>query len=388
MMIPLLVSATTARANEGSCVKMKNNPLSSRERVRLALTHRETDRIPIAMVCSGINEPARSAFQEYLRAQGYGTLKEYLDALVDIKGVGPEYQGPPLEPGNDIWGVRRKVVQYGVGAYDEIDHHPLANAENPDPLAQYPWPKTDWYDYTVLPKRIAAAHADGERCIMVGNGNPFETTWYMRGFEQIFLDLVINPELVHGIMDRVTRFYVEHFQRILSAARGEVDLVFTADDIGGQNGLLLSLDMWEQFVKPYHVRLNAAIHEHGAKVIYHTDGGVMDALPGLIDMKIDVLQALQFDAAGMDAVKMKANFGDKLCFEGGVSVQRTLPFGTPDEVREEVKHLIATLGQDGGYILGPAHTIQAGTPPDNIHAMFEAARNCPLPSRSRGKKVP
>jgi uroporphyrinogen decarboxylase len=363
---------------------MKNKPLSSRERVRLALAHQETDRIPIAMVCSGINEPARSTFQEYLRAQGQGSLNQYLDALIDIKGVGPAYQGPPLEPGTDIWGVKRKAVQYGAGAYDEIDYHPLAAVQDMDALAQYSWPKTDWYDYTVLPARIAAANAGGERCIIVGNGNPFETTWYMRGFEQIFMDLVTDPELVHGIMERVTEFYIEHFQRILVAAKGQVDLVFTADDIGGQNGLLMSLEMWEQFIKPYHKRLNAAIHEQRAKVIYHTDGGVMDAVAGLIDMGIDVLQALQFDAAGMDPAKLKANFGDRLCFEGGVSVQKTLPFGTPDQVREEVKRLIATLSQDGGYILGPSHMIQAGTPPENIHAMFEAARDCPLPSRSRG----
>jgi uroporphyrinogen decarboxylase len=353
---------------------MNNTQLSSRERVRLALAHRQTDRIPMAMVCSGINEPARSAFEEYLRAQGHGSLQEYLDALVDIKGVGAAYKGPPLEPGYDIWGVRRRAARYGAGSYDEIDHHPLANIETPDQLTKCPWPKTDWFDYTVLPQRIAAAHAGGKRCIMVGNGNIFETTWYMRGFEQIFMDLVLNPDLVHGIMDRVTTFYIEHFRRILVAARGEIDLVFTADDIGGQNGLLLSLEMWEQFIKPYHVRLNAAIHEHGAKVIYHTDGGVMDAVAGLIDMGIDVLQALQFDAAGMDPVKLKAKFGDRLCFEGGVSVQKTLPFGTPDQVREEVKRLIATLGRDGGYILGPSHTIQAGTPPENIYAMFEAAR--------------
>lgn len=365
---------------------MKNKQLSCRERVRLALDHRETDRIPMGLVCSGINEPARSAFQEYLRARGHGTFKEYLDELIDIQGVGPQYRGPPLEPGTDIWGVKRKAVQYGAGAYDEIDYHPLAAAQDLDVLAQYPWPKTDWYDYTILPARILAANAAGERCLIVGNGNPFETTWYMRGFEQIFLDLVINPELVHGIMDRVTTFYIEHFRRILSAAQGKIDLVFTADDIGGQNGLLMSLEMWEQFIKPYHVRLNAAIHEHGAKVIYHTDGGVMDAVAGLIDMGIDVLQALQFDAAGMDPVKLKASFGDRLCFEGGVSVQKTLPFGTPDQVREDVKRLIATLGRDGGYILGPSHTIQAGTPPENIYAMFEAARECPVPAHREAKK--
>ncbi len=158
------------------------------------------------------------------------------------------------------------------------------------------------------------------------------------------------------------------------AANGEVDLVFTADDIGGHNGLLMSLDMWEQFIKPSHVRLNAVIHEHGARVIYHSDGGIMEAVPGLIDMGIDVLQALQFDAAGMDAAELKTAYGGLLSFQGGVSVQNTLPFGTPDQVREEVEMLITTLGQDGGYILGPSHCIQAGTPPENIYTMFETAR--------------
>lgn len=354
---------------------MQDGQLSSRERVRLALAHRETDRIPIAMVCSGINEPTRSEFGEYVRSKGHGDLESYLDSLLDIKTVAPRYNGPRLEPGSDIWGVKRKPVQYGIGSYDEIDYYPLADARSMDQLVQHQWPSADWYDYTVLPERIAAAHAGGQRCIMVSDGSIFETSWYMRGFEQMFMDLAINPELAHGIMDRVAGFYVEYFQRILSAAKGEVDLVFTADDIGGQNGLLMSLDMWELFIKPYHMRLNAAIHEHGARVIYHSDGGIMDAVAGLIDMKIDVLQALQFDAAGMDAVEMKAAYGGQLSFQGGVSVQQTLPFGTPDQVREEVEHLISTLGKNGGYILGPSHCIQAGTPPENIYAMFETARS-------------
>lgn len=354
---------------------MQDSQLSSRERVRLALAHQETDRIPIAMVCSGINEPARSEFEEYVRGKGHGNLEHYLDSLLDIASVAPRYKGPCLEPGGDIWGVRRKPVSHGTGFYDEIDHSPLADAGSMDQLVQHPWPDAGWYDYTVLPERIAAAHAGGQRCIMVSNGNIFETSWYMRGFEQMFMDMAINPELVHGIMGRVTDFYVEYFRRMLSAAKGEVDLVFTADDIGGQNGLLMSLEMWEQFIKPYHVRLNAVIHEHGARVIYHSDGGIMDAVAGLIDMKIDVLQALQFDAAGMDAVKLKAAYGDRLSFQGGVSVQKTLPFGTPDQVREEVEHLISTLGRNGGYILGPSHCIQAGTPSGNIYAMFETARS-------------
>jgi len=139
----------------------------------------------------------------------------------------------------------------------------------------------------------------------------------------------------------------------------------------------MGLDVWRTHIKPHHVRLNRAIHDLGAKVIYHSDGAVMEAVPELIDMGIDVLQALQFDAAGMDPERLKNDYGDRLCFEGGVSVQRTLPFGTPQQVREEVQSLIRTLGRNGGYILGPAHAIQAGTPAENILALFEAALSAP-----------
>ena len=354
---------------------MPTRQLSSRERVRLALAHQETDRIPIAMVCSGINEPARGAFAELLRHKGRGTVDHYLDELLDIVTVAPRYTGPCLASGCDIWGVKRKPVSFGSGAYDEIERYPLAGMESMDQLARHTWPSADWFDYTVLPERIAAAHAGGERCIMVSNGNIFESSWYMRGFEQMFMDLAMNAELAQAIMSRVTDFYVDYFRRLLTAARGGVDLVFTADDIGGQSGLLMSLGMWETFIKPHHLRLNAAIHDCGARVIYHSDGGIMEAVPGLIDMRIDVLQALQFDAACMDATRLKSAYGDQLCFQGGVSVQRTLPFGTPDQVRAEVESLITTLGRHGGYILGPSHCIQAGTPPENIYAMFETARS-------------
>ena len=208
---------------------------------------------------------------------------------------------------------------------------------------------------------------------MVSNGNIFESAWYMRGFERLLLDFSINPDLAHALLERVADFHIAHFRRMLEVADGAVDLAFTADDIAGQRGLLMSLGMWERFIKPHHERLNKTIHEFGVKVIYHSDGGVTRAVPGLIDMGIDVLQALQFSARGMDPASLKRDFGDRLCFEGGVSVQTTLPFGTADDVRAEVERLITTLGRDGGYILGPSHAIQAGTPPENVLAMFDTA---------------
>ena len=341
--------------------------------MRLALAHQETDRIPIAMVCSGINPPARAALEEFLRRERGLGVAEYLRPLLDIKCVSPRYIGPPLAPDEDIWGVRRKQVSYGAGSYSEICHYPLAGATNPRDLERHRWPSADWFDYATLPAVVSAAQADGEPCLMVGNGNIFETSWYLRGLEQTFMDMALNPELAHAIFERVADFYRAFFRRVLAAVPGRIDLVFTADDIGGQNGLLMSLDMWAQFIKPRHARLNADIHELGAKVIYHSDGAVMDAVPGLLDMGIDVLQALQFDAAGMDPAALKRNHGDRLCFEGGVSVQKTLPFGTVDDVQREVRRLIETLGKGGGYILGPSHAIQAGTPPENIVALFDTA---------------
>jgi len=350
--------------------------------VRLALEHQETDRIPIAMVCSGINPPAYETLARYLAGERNTTVEDYLHPLIDVGNVGPAYVGPALADGTDIWSVHRRAWTYGAGAYDEIDFYPLAEAAEPGGIASHPWPTTEWFDYSSLPDRIRVAQQDGEYCLMAANGNIFETSWYMRGFERIFMDLALRPEMAHAIFERVCAFYVEHFTKLLSAAGGQIDLVFTADDIGGQNGLLMSLDMWSEHLKPYHARLNRAIHEFGARVIYHSDGAVMEAVPGLMEMGVDVLQALQFDAAGMDPVTLKEGFGDRLCFEGGVSVQKTLPFGTPEDVRREVAERIEVLGRGGGYILGPSHAIQAGTPPENIVALFDTAAACPMPGAS------
>ena len=355
-------------------IMARRDELTGRERVQLALQHRETDRVPIAMVCAGINPPARAALAAHMQRERGLTVDEYLEPLIDVIQVAPRYIGPPLDPGEDIWGVRRAPVSYGSGSYDEIAHAPLAEAQSIDDLLAHRWPSTDWFDYGVLPERITAVQAIRPRAIMVTNGNIFESAWYMRGFERIFLDLALNPELAYEIMRRVADFWVEHFTRMLAAAPGQIDLAFTADDLAGQQGPLMAYHLWETFIKPHHVRLNQAIHQfEGVHVIYHSDGAVLPFVDGLIDMGIDVLQALQFSAKGMDPHVLNERFGNRLCFEGGVSVQTTLPFGSADDVRAEVRTLIDVLGRGGGYILGPSHAIQAGTPPENILAMFDTA---------------
>jgi len=214
---------------------------------------------------------------------------------------------------------------------------------------------------------------DGEYAILTGNGNIFETAWYMTGLENMLCLLLTEPELVNRLFEKVTDYYIGFFRKTLAAAKGRIDIVFTADDIGQQNGLMFSLPLWEELIKPHHVRLNKTLHEFGVKIMYHSDGAVMDAMDGLVDMGIDVLEAIQFDAKGMDPVKLKNGWGEKISFHGGISVQSTLPFGKPDDVRREVRERISVMGKKGGYIIAPSHAIQGQTPPENIAAFFEEA---------------
>lgn len=354
--------------------------MSPRERVRLALDHKETDRVPITLVCSELEPPAREALARHLGVDVGEGIDRYLEQFVDLVVVGPsfrgwdpDYHGPTLDRSprgyDDVWGGRWEPVSYGEGLHWEIARCPLAGAKDISDLARHRWPDPDWWDYSAIPLRLGEAVERRDYSLMMVSGNLFERTWWMRGFEQTMMDMFDNPELYHAIISRVTDFYIETTRRVLSAADGRIETAFCGDDLGGQEGLLLSLPMWEEFIKPYHARMNAAIHEFGVKVVYHSDGNVMDAIPGLIDMGIDVLEALQFSARGMDPKLMKEQYGQRLCFEGGISVQTTLPFGTVEEVRERIR----VLGAGGGYILSPSHTIMGGTPPENVVAMFETA---------------
>lgn len=352
--------------------------MTSRERIRAALRHETTEQISFSLGF-GVNEPVRRQMAPVLGLPDAQAVLFRLQALSDLKWVAPPYIGPAdrntVLPGGDAvdeWGVQRRAVSYGEGSYDEIVHYPLLDIEEEADLVDALFPDPDWYDYAAFADIVRAAKGSGQ-ALMLGNANIFETAWYMRGLENMLMDLIAEPELAHALLGKVTNFYLAFMERCLEAAKGEIDLVFTADDIGQQTGLMLSLSHWMRFIQPRHRAVNELIHQYGAKVIYHTDGAVMEALPGLVDMGIDVLEALQFDAEGMDPVKMKTLYGDRLCFHGGISVQSTLPFGSPKDVEREVRERIEVLGKDGGYIVAPSHAIQAGTPVANVLAFFRAA---------------
>ena len=342
-----------------------------RERVLQALSHRATDRVPLDFW--GTPET-----REKLRAH-FGTEDDevVLKALdIDIRQFQPHYKGlvetRPDSSYIDEMGVHRKPVKNEFCTYEEYASSPLGFVESIEDFESYKWPDIDSFDFESLPEQIGDAHET--YYIKLQTGGLFELAWGLRGYEQFMIDMVESPEIAHFIMGKLTDFYCEYVRRAMKYAGGKYDMVYTYDDIAAQNSLLMSKDMWGEFLRPYHVKLNKAIHDCGKIVMYHSCGAIYDMIPLLADLPIDVLNPLQPAAKGMDFAKIKENFGNALCFHGGIDIQHLLPRGSAEEVKAGVRRAIELLGKGGGFILTSAHYIQADTPVENILAMYEAAK--------------
>jgi uroporphyrinogen decarboxylase len=296
-----------------------------------------------------------------------------------MASVGPEYVGPPLPATTegetvDFWGIRTKRVAYDTGVYDEQSFYPLGDAQGVDDLDRYAWPTTRWFDYSGM--RAKAEKERQTRAVQCGYMAPFYYHNLLRGLEQSFVDPLIAPELTREIVRRISGFFYEHHRRMFEACEGLIDVAQVTDDLGSQTGPLIGLELYREFYAPHHKRFIDLCHEFGIKVFHHDDGSCRPFMPLLVEMGIDILNPVQWTCPGMDMKDLKSEFGDRICFHGAAENQRILPFGTPDEVRAEVRHCIDSLASDGtGYILASCHNLQANTPVENIIAMYDEAWN-------------
>lgn len=358
--------------------------MDSRERTFRALAFEEPDRVPTDLwVSDGFKRKAAQA--------GRPINDEFLDRHdVDLRYIaGPAYTGPRLRtfgPGvdEDIWGVRRRLVEVptagGAETYREVAWSPLAEARTVDEVEGYGhWPSPDWFDYRGLEAQCAAIRDQGRVAVFMGDRlnrlAQLKPAMYLRGVDQILLDFALNPELAEAILGRIRAFYCAYAERIFEAAQGKLDLLLTGDDFGQQTGPLVSPEMWRRFLGDGFAAYIACAKAYGVRVIHHTCGSVAPLIPDMIARGLDVLQSLQPEAAGMEAGALKKAFGDRLAFHGGISIQRTLPFGTTDDVREEVRCRVEALAPGGGYILCTSHNIQADTPIENLDALLCAYRD-------------
>lgn len=273
----------------------------------------------------------------------------------------------------DEWGVGWDVQAYetpfGVGHYTEMVSHPLADDaaiqgyQAPDPL------RPELYEASA---QMLRDFKDDYWIVGVTVTTIFETAWALRGLEQLMDDMISDPDLAHHILDIPYHYHLSAAKKLVEMG---VDMVWIGDDVGAQEHMLISPNMWRTYLKP---RMASFIGElksinPDVKVAYHSDGNVMPIIPELIEIGLDVLNPIQ--PASMDPAEIKRRFGDKLCFWGSIDEQHTLPFGTPAYVQAEVLERLKTIGKNGGLILAPTHHVQLDTPLDNFWAMVDTIVN-------------
>ncbi len=197
----------------------------------------------------------------------------------------------------------------------------------------------------------------------------FEKAWFLRGMENLLADMLLHEEYCEALFERIVTADLMMLEMMLAA---DVDGVLLGCDWGSQQALLMSPAMWRRYIGPRHARMFRKIREAGKYAFLHSCGNIVAVLPEVVEMGVQVLNPAQPEC--MDLGALKDEFGDRLCFWGGVSTQQTLPYGTPDEVRAETREVARRLGKDGGYILAPAQGVQGDVPVENIVAMIEEAQ--------------
>jgi uroporphyrinogen decarboxylase len=291
--------------------------------------------------------------------------------LVPYHGALPEAVTRPRQ--RDSWGVEWHQAESGLYY---VGMSPLAGAETVDDLEAHSWPDPD--ELVRIQELAEAARAlrrktDCAICLDLPNGI-VHLTQYLRGFEQWLLDSAMDESFFEALLEHVTGLYVETIEALLAALGPHIDLVTFCDDIAIQSGPLINPRVYRQYIKPRHARILDTIRRScSAGIIFHTCGSVAWVLADLVDIGIDAINPVQVSAADMDSHRLKSEFGAHVCFWGAIDTQHVLPFGTPDEVEEEVRRRVEDLAEGGGYVIAPVHMIQQEVPPENILAMARAA---------------
>ncbi len=349
--------------------------MTPRERILATLNRQPVDQPPVDLWCTGeVLDALRVHTGEQDELAVYRAL-----GLDKIVWIFPGYAGRHFDPndsgGTNLWGVPTRMVRAGAATYQEFGLPPLGACESPGEITGYDkWPDPELFDYEGC--RASAMRARDFGFATIGPWiSHFEVYCQMRGLENALMDVAADPDMVEAGLDEIDRVQTVLLENMLNRVGDLMDIVFISDDMGTQNSLLVSLKAWERHFQPRLARWCDLIHRHGKKVLFHTDGAVRQIIPGLIDCGIDIFNPIQHVCPGMELDALARDFGSRIIFHGGVDNQNVLPFGSPGDVRGEVRNCRRTLGANGGgYICCSCHNAQAGTPVENILAMISAAR--------------
>jgi uroporphyrinogen decarboxylase len=372
--------------------------MTPRERVMAALNHQEPDRVPLdigggtstTLVIEGYDRlKAEWGIPGETRVMNKAFRLARLDEAVmarlgsDTRPLtvkGPANWTPPEAPHGyfiDFWGVTWRQAFYGDGCYYwELCGNPLADATIED-LETYPWPDVLDPGFTAgLQEEAKALYYGTDYAILADGGfkSFWELAYAMRGLERLLTDLVLNPGFVEALMEKLLELNLRGTGKFLDLAGPYIQVLRAADDLATQTGCMFSPKSYRTLLKPYYKRyLDFVKSRTDAKIFYHSCGNVAGFIDDLAEIGVDALNPVQVTALG-DTAALKARFGAKVSFWGAIDTQRVLPLGTPEEVEEEVRLRIRTLGPGGGFVAASVHNFQPDVPTANIVAMANAVK--------------
>ena len=378
---------------------------TSYERVKAALEHREPDHVPFDLggsVLTGMNRITYEKLRQYLGlpekpVEIYDVMQQLaridddvIERLqIDVRCVDPD---PPTEKGlakdihrdgdyyrmNDEWGIEWRMPVNG-GHYFDMVVPPMKDATSIEEIENFPWndPEDD-ARFATMKQRADRFVFEEKKAYILGRqyAGIWETALWMSGFEKFFMDMALNKKFAHAFMEKITELKMQYWGKALDTVGKNVLIISEADDLATQRNLLCSTRMYKNMVHPYHKQLFNFIKERAQAnvyIFYHTCGACKPLIPYLIDEGVDILNPVQVSAEGIDTKELKQEFGKDLTFwGGGVDTQHVLPFGTPQEVKDEVKRRIDDLAPGGGFVFNTVHNVQSDVPPENYMAMWEA----------------
>ena len=274
-------------------------------------------------------------------------------------------------------GIRwRRGVFASKFAVDEAISGPFTDASTVADILAFPWPTAADFDFTPL-----QADADAQRDrVRVGGlwTGILGDSYRMLGFQNFLCAMAADAQVAHALVDRMTALYLELNEAYFTALKDRLEVWFFGNDFGSQEALLFSANMWGDYFFENIRRLTALAHAHGLKVMMHSCGAIAPLIPLLADAGVDILDPIQVTAKGMLPADLKARYGERMVFHGGIDTQRVLPFGNPEAVSRHVRETIELMGQGGGYIFAPSQILGPDIPVENILAMYTANRSYKL----------
>jgi len=407
--------------------------MNSRERILAAINHKESDRIPIdlgATPSSGISVVAyqnliKHLGKDHLQTQVYDVIQEvtqpemeFLDLFgVDVVDVGrnfnqipgywqeleiikghralyPKWFNPQQQKDNSWLAYNDKGEAVGrmpVGAtfFDQtifpyMDNYPKDYSNMGDAMNRVIWGAMgftpwDWLDqpdfWTHLRERTLDLKANTDKAILIGVGcNLFEWGTFLRRMDNFLMDLFLNPEVVHKLLDALMENHLSFLEKVCDSVGDLVDIIKFGDDLGTNNGPFIPTETYNEFFQPRHKQLCDYVKKHStAATMLHSCGGIYELIPSLIEAGFEILNPVQINALNMEPERLKREFGKDLTFwGGGADTQSVLNMATPQKVKDHVKRNLEVFSKDGGFVFNTVHNIMPDVPPQNIVAMFEA----------------